>query len=675
MEDILKDVVLHHTMIDWGDSKLTPNRISRVLVGHANGKKPSYWDDPEFDGMEPHEIERQILFEAGRVNWGRMGFYGKPNYQHFLMLMNLMFPKTDITPSLADAVMFFCRGFSGGRKMLNLIGCQNSSKSSSASRIAYVCMYIDVEFSVAYVANPFDNSADSTVWGDICELWNELVDAHPGDESKNQKRSTIFPKGFKYDRPLIEMVKGVPKAASIELKNVKHVGKYKGQKTKGKESHRGVMLVLLDEVNEIDRMDFLTVLTNIASQDEFFGISSQNFKDEQDMGGRLTEPDNRATEMYGRDCPATFDELDIERDAFWYSKYMSITLRFDGHQSPNILAKRTIYNYLFKQSDLERIAGTTGVESLDYYSQVRSFPIRGSEKISILSSSKVSSSRHKDPYYRMVRLDGAKAFCDPAFGGRDKAVIGSNKFGVGMVSDGNGQEQEQDLMIFEEHFHSIPLVKDAIYNDHWFERLLKIGYDVRHLVSGASVSYEDQIAIYCLEYCTERKIKASDFGYDFSMRPDIVASMIKFMGAAAIPFDYNSKPEGIHLVSINKNSVDYCKNRITELAFLAADLFLTKQVRGGGNIETAVIQLSRTNSLASANNKRIAEDKAAYKARWQQVSPDHRDVLMGLAGLAAKSGFRKSGIPSSGMGGGNVWTDLLKSGIGKAKTGLHLATR
>lgn len=675
MRDILKDVVLHHTMIDWGDPNITPKSISRVLLGHADGKKPEYWSDPEFEGMEPHEIERQILFEAGRVNWGDTGFYGKPNYQHFLLLMSLMFPKTDITPSLADAVMFFCLGFSGGRKMLNLIGCQNSSKSSSASRIAYVCMYIDTEYSVAYVANPFDNSADSTVWGDICELWDELCESHPGPQAKGQLLTSVFPKGFKYDRPLIEMVKGVPKAASMELKNVKHVGKYKGQKTRGKESHRGVMLVILDEVNEIDRMDFLTVLSNIASQDEFFGISSQNFKDEQDMGGRLTEPDHRATEIYGRECPTSFDELDIERDSFWYSKYMSLTLRFDGHQSPNILAGRTIYNYLFKKADLDRIAGTTGVESLDYYSQVRSFPIRGSETTSILSSSKVSSSRHKDPYYRLVKINGAKAFCDPAFGGRDKAVIGSCKFGTGFVTDGDGKEQEQDLMIFDEHFQSIPLVKDAIYNEHWFDRLLKLGYNVRDLTEGATVSYEDQIAIYCLEYCVQRNITAKDFGYDFSMRPDIVASMIKFVGAAAVPFDYNAKPEGIHLVSINQNSVDYCKNRITELAFLAADLFLTKQVRGGGNIDTAVLQLSRTNSVAAAGNKRLAEDKSAYKARWQQVSPDHRDVLMGLAGLAARSGFRKAGIKSSSVNEGNVFTDILKLGIGRAKTGRHLATR
>lgn len=679
MRDVLKDVVLHHTLIDWSDPTITPDSISRVLLGHADGKSPAYWTDEEFllgqDDrgnavyMQPHQIERQILFEAGRTQWGDQGFYGKPNYQHFLMLIRLMFPKTDITPSLADAVMFFCFGVTVGRKILNLIGSQNSSKSASSSRIAYAAMYIDPEYTVAYVANPFDNAADSTVWGDIEELWDELLTAHP--HPIRADATALFPKAIKYANKRVEFIPNLPKAGRIELKNVKHVGKYKGQKTRGKESHRGVMFVILDEVNEIENMAFLTTLSNIASQDEFFSITSQNFKDEADMGGRLTEPDATVSEIFGEEYPTNFDELEIDRHACWYSKYHSITLRFDGLRSPNILAGRTIYNYLFKQTDLERIKGTTGEASLDFYSQVRSFPVRGSEVNSVLSSSKVTASRHKDNWYRLTNIQGAVAFCDPAFGGRDKAVWGSAKFGTAMVSDGEGKEYSQELIVFDGQFHALSLVKDAFYNDFWFDQMKELGIDTREFLPGSPVEFEHQIAIQCLKYNKAAGVSASNFGYDYSMRADIGPAMAQIIGYSTVPFDYRGKPEGVYLHSLKRNSDECCKDRLTELAFLAADFFLNKQVRGGGVIDAAITQLSRT-QYTTTGGKYLAEDKRTYKARWQQVSPDHRDVLMGIAGMAIKRGFRKQTLTSHESSAENVFARLSSLGIGKSKIGVRL---
>ena len=50
------------------------------------------------------------------------------------------------------------------------------------------------------------------------------------------------------------------------------------------------------------------MLNTLVSQDQFFAITSQNFKDEEDMGGRLTQP----VGLFGG--PSSFDDLDIEAD-------------------------------------------------------------------------------------------------------------------------------------------------------------------------------------------------------------------------------------------------------------------------------------------------------------------------------------------------------------------------
>jgi len=652
--------VLNHDLFDWSDPSLTADSITQRLIGYVD-----HWDDDCYDGMPPLDVEKKILFDARRPNLGGTSRHGKPYYRHLLTIIKLLFPDTDITPALADAVMFFMIGIGGGnKKILNLIGSQNSGKSAAGVRIAFACMFIDPEYSVVYVANPFDNAADSTVWGDIEELWDQLVEAHPNTTGKGYTDApSLFPWGRKYANRSLEFIPNIPKAGRIELRNVKHVGKFKGSKMRGKDVNRGVMLVDIDEVNEIENTSFITTLANTSSQEGFFCYTSQNFKNPDDMGGRMTEPNGQ----FGG--PSSFDALNIEQDIFWHSAASSITLRFDGHKSPNILAGRVIYPKLFKEADRQRLLQDYGEQSPDYYSQVRSFPVRGDETNSVLSQAKISSSRHKDTFFTMQGALTNVGFCDPAFGGRDKAVFGWGGFGPASVTDAEGNQQSAELIVFKDHFHTLPLVKDATYNDWWFARMRAADIATRDFTIGAEISYEDQIAIQCKELCKRNGIPSANFGYDFSMRPDIVSSMNRMMGFASNAFDYNQAPEGVFLQNIKQNSEDCCKNRCTELAFLAADYFLTKQVRGGSYIDSATTQLSRT-LYTTVNRKYVAEGKKEYKARWQQVSPDMRDVLMGIAGMAHRRGFRQANISNGKTE--DVWSKINARNIGKSRVSKRL---
>lgn len=660
--DLFKDVVLNHDRLDWSNPKLDADSITKQLIGFDPW---DYWETEQYAGLEPWEVERKILFDAKRPNWAGTSEHGKPFYQHFLTLIKLMFPSTDITPSLADAVMFFCLGVGGGgKKIENLIGSANSGKSASGCRIAFGLMYIDPKFTSVYVANPFDSASDSTVWGDIEELWDELCEAHPNDTGEGYgDASSLFPWGKKYADRYLEFIPGIPKAARIELRNTKHVGKYKGSKTRGKDTDRGILLIIVDEINEIDNMAFLTTLSNISQQDAFFCITSQNFKNEEDMGGRIAEP----VGLFGG--PTSYEELDIDGDPWWHSAYSSITLRFDGHKSPNVLSGRVIYRKLFKESNRQQMLEDYGEQSPEYFSQVRSFPARSDETNSVLSRAKISASRHKDTFYTILKINGNISFCDPSFGGRDKAVWGWAQFVTAKVTDGEGEDKIEELLLFKNAFETLKLTKGAIYNEWWFDRMKVSGIDIREFVEGAEVSYEDQIAIQCHELNRRNNVPSANFGYDFSMRPDIVSSVNKVIGFAAHAFDYNQPPEGVFLQNIKKNSEDCCKNRCTELAFLAADFFLTKQVRGGSYIETAVTQLSRT-LYVTVNRKYVSEGKKEYKARWQQVSPDHRDVLMGIGGMASRKGFRQSTVAPGKTK--SAWHTLNARQIGKSKIGKRI---
>lgn len=647
--------------INWSDPTLTADSISSRLMGYVD-----HWDLPEYAGMAPYDIEKKILFDARRPNWHGVSKHGKPYYQHMLTLGKVMLPDVDISPWLADFVHAFCLGIGKSKKIFNLIGSQNSGKSFGSCFLAFCIMAIDPERSAVFVASPFDVAADATIYGTVEELWDQLCNAHPNTSGIGYAEAPLmFPWGRKFANRQLEFIPNLPKAGSIVLKGVKHTGKFKGSKAfKSKEVDRGVMLLIIDEVNEIQNHSFLEMVSNLVSQDQFAAVTGQNFKDESDLGGRITEP----VGTYGG--PTSFDELDVEEDQWWHSAKSSITIRYDGHRSPNILAGRTIYPQLFKIENLNLMRRDYGEADPAYFSQVRSFPVRGTETNSVLSRAKISASRHLDPFFSVMKLKGRVAFCDPAFGGRDKAVFGWAEYGDATVTDGEGSQVMQELLVFKDHMHDLSLVKGATYNEYWFERMRVAGISIADIVEGSDVSYEDQIAIQCRELCKKHNIPIQCFGYDFSMRPDIVSSMNRMLGFAAQAFDYNQAPEGIFIENLKKNAEECCKNRCSELAFSAADLFLTKQVRGGSYIETAITQLSRT-LYETKNGKYLVEDKKAYKARWQQVSPDRRDVLMGIVGMLHRQGFKQR-IVSAGGKSKSAFSEINARKLGRIKVGRRL---
>lgn len=651
-------LVLHHTRIDWLDPKWDRQSLSLEFMGG----EPLHWASRKFNWARPHtnqfgpagecmtgiEIERSLIAELPPRKWGGNSRVGKPVYQHMLTLIKLMLPKTDCTDTLADAVMFFCTAVGCGKHIFNLIGGQNMSKTAATVRLAFATMFVNPEFTKWTVANPFEKSAADTVWGEIEILWDDICQEWGGYEGMT---NLLFPTAVKYQKPLIEFIPGRPRVARIELQHNKHSGKSKGAKSrKGADNEDlGIFGEIVDEVNEIDSQAWLRTLVNKSSQKNYIAITSQNFKDPEDMGGQITEP----VPEYGG--PDAFEKLNVDDDLWWHSRDAGITLRFDGHNAANILAKRVIYSYLFDEGDRLRIAAS-GVESPIYYSQVRSFPVQGATSNSLLSKPKLSASRHLDEWYTLISQPTPVSFCDPAFGGRDSAVYGWAKFGRYTVTDAAGLQYAQDLLVFSEMFITLKLVNQATWPgdmDYWKRRYEAVGLSTSDESVGAEISNEDQIALQCLEHNRKRGIPSANFGYDFSLRPDIVSSMNKILGFSSVAFNYNQPPEGVPLINFKgKSGADdgdskaMCKSRNTELGMLAADMFLSRCVRGGGFIPTAITQLQRTH-LEMANRKYVIEDKAAYKARWSNVSPDHRDVFIGIAGMAAMRGFRANLKPSN----------------------------
>ena len=59
-----------------------------------------------------------------------------------------------------------------------------------------------------------------------------------------------------------------------------------------------------------------------------------------------------------------------------------------------------------------------------------------------------------DKEYSITKVRGRVAFCDPAFGGRDKAVFGTATFVEAQVTDLNGIQTSTELLVFDDFFHN-----------------------------------------------------------------------------------------------------------------------------------------------------------------------------------------------------------------------------
>ena len=155
-------------------------------------KNPWYWSELEFEGMTPLQIEVKILRDQRRANYGYDTKYKTPAYIHGLRAMKMIFPKTHITPVLADIVHLTFLGYTHGIKYLHLLGSMDAGKSSSTARIIFLFMLIDVRQSFSIVATPLVESASMTIFGDVTELFEQICDAHPLDPDAMENTSTVL---------------------------------------------------------------------------------------------------------------------------------------------------------------------------------------------------------------------------------------------------------------------------------------------------------------------------------------------------------------------------------------------------------------------------------------------------------------------------------------------------
>lgn len=664
---------------DFEQCKKAANHIGQTILGMIDGdgkvRLPEYWENEEFEGMSNIDIEIKIIHDQGRVNYGEVTPYGRPTYIHALTLMKLIFPDTDITPVLADITQLSMAMFSTGRKYLHLLGSQDAGKSSTAARLIFIYMLVDPDRTFATVASPFLNTSETIIWGDIVELYDQLVEAHPLPPPNDKHAPTMFPDAFIEKGNRIRFTKKAKgKTGWCAIRNLKKQGVMIGVKGVGSDPRSGVGFFVFDEINKAENTGFQKDLANISAQDFFQMQSTQNPLDEMDAGGMMAEP--KVWKGWGHQ---SYDEVREHSPVLWPTVKSGLAYRLNGLDSVNIRIGRIVYPYQFSEKKRQKLIDDYGEDSPEYYSQCLAMFPGGDVDTRLLSQSRVAASKHEDEFFTMKEVKGKVEFCDPAHTGQgDKACLGTAEFGDGIVTNTDGSQHEMPLFVVRKPMEHIKFINNFVWEESFdvesriMQRMGEVGVNINDITVGAPITYEQQIALRMIERAREEGIPLRNIGYDFSMRPEMVSAVDLIIGREPVPFNYNVKAIGYDLHATKENTAERCPQphgRVFELGHLTADLFNSKQLRGGQHIRVAIIQTCQTRILNDKPHKPF-EKKPDFKARNENRSPDERDTLFGKVGMAFMRGFRVVAANNNRDGNrDSVFRRSLRNGKGRRKIG------
>lgn len=505
-----------------------------------------------------------------------------------------------------------------GRKIINWIGSSNSGKSDDMATIINALMVIDPEYTRGFLAGPYKKSSDATTWPRVISRAEEVKKTLPAVAGAMRTLAT---------KERIVFSEAHAETGYIELITLDKVGRLQGMKAR--DQGRGFVVLLCDEIAEFQTKAMLDLLDNIGSNRNLLCITSCNFTDENDLAGDLCRP------QFG-----SYRDLHPDKDFKWDSYMDSITVRFDGHQSPNIRAGHTLYPYLIDQKRIETMARTHTTEGPRYMAQVRSFPatVEGEERV--LTEMQVRAGG----CYERYSLDQSSATrimaLDPGFGG-DPCVAQIFEFGMGLVSTVDGRMVESGVFRPVAAPMTIQLERDKVADAAWVKRLQEASQTgSMQQAIGRSVDYNQQIAVKVLELMNENRIPRDMLVFDGSMRAGIVQSIVSIISFDVVALSTHGSPTD-RVVTGGERANDIYANLIAELHFAFQALVFSGQLRDAAKIPAAIEQLCRR-AVHRKGPKIGIETKQTYKRSNKNKSPDEADVCVMALEFARRKGFELS---------------------------------
>lgn len=577
-----------------------------------------------FPAMRDVEIELMLAADAGLQE-----LTGHSEHHHRREAMKMLFPDRAWHCFRERAIESYWRAKRARMKELFWIGSSSSNKTGSMADLAIEIWLENPKATSVYVTSPYEDATETGVWAEIIERFDSshaLHDFLPGKVKESDNAIVM------YDRNPRSFIKVI---------TVDQIGKLVGRKSKNFDA--GMMILICDELPEFKRGGeaLISALKNLRSVSNFMLIGAGNFADVNDALGRLSEPV----------IDGGYESLDVDRDQEWQTKRRGLVIRFDGHQSPNVLAGEDRWPFVTTNEYLKDLEATEGgTRTPGYFRFGRSFPMLDFNEFTVTNATKVRAGGCYDDVEWNADEQHFGAHCDPGFGG-DPCILQFWRYGRGYVDD-------RTLDVFE--LTEPPLV-------------IPIALGLKD-EDGKDETVDMQIAEKVKVELEKRKVNFRNFSFDDSLRGGIVQAFMRVLGVGVTAISSNGPPTKRKLTAIKqtidasvplakrlvKTAKDEYFNFNTELHFAVSTAIDAGQIRGL-NLSRAAVQQLITRRWRWSGKKKEIEPKDSreagakargwgYKSHSGGKSPNESDALVGGLEMARRIGFQLAGLSTRSGG-------------------------
>lgn len=474
-------------------------------------------------------------------------------------------------------------------RLIIVIGHTRASKSYFFAFVALLdYLAAPRETATTFTTTKFD-ALKIRMWGDLMRAieTSSIRDtiALTFKSTSTQNEMTVKYRGSAADDKF--MIQGVATDSAD-----KSAGKIRGQ-------HADRRRIFGDEAQDIAPAMFMAIL-NAMSAPDFKGVLLTNPVEKISDFGEWCKPKNGWDSIHDTDL-----QWELE-------KPHGICLHFDGLQSPNIRAGRTLFPYMLTEEYVNNIKASKGEDSLEWWMYIRGFFPPDGMVAKIWPSATIERARNDETFDYAPTPFGT---LDPAFDHDNCAV----------------------------HFG----VMGKLRGEKWCAAFRETVV-VKVKVSPGEPEKDYQIARECIRLCKERNIKPEDFIMDMTgnargiyaiMRNEWVPG--KQSDVQGIYYGGEATERPLRLDD-PLPACDQVKYFVTELWFRASYLARDGMIVGLQNTDkrTAEDLNSRRYTIKNFGDRKlmVAESKDEMKKRIGR-SPDFGDAACGVAELMMRKGM------------------------------------
>ena len=432
------------------------------------------------------------------------------------------------------------------------------------------------------------------IWGDIENLWNELIVCMGGEQHLPGKLISSSGKIVHIN----EQGKQNSKAGLILVAG----GKGRDSDAEGKIGFKArTVILILDELPLLTHTFYKKVISNLASNENFQCIGIGNPTSAFDPFGVFMEP------VKGW---SSIDEDYME----WETK-LGYCIRFNGEKSPNVLAGREIWPGLLTLRYLNEIRAPYGEnyrQNSEYYRMVLGFLPPDGDTQAIYTEAEIIGSDSRAKVTTWVSAPTWIGFLDPAFShGGDEANACFAK--VGKFYNPLHQKEVTCIELVE--------IKNL---------MLQVN------AKNTSKDRNEQLVEIFMQECETRGIRLEDRGLDATGAGDPLSTIMAMkMGHGFQSVSFAGAPSDKQVSLTDRRSGrERFSNRVSELWYVGKELMRAGQIRGL-DTDTCIQMCARLYNERKIDKEKVeVESKQKMKARTNGRSPDRADAFFGCIEIA-----------------------------------------